>query len=237
LKDAPRVVRTRHGLRIVQGRDVLSHLLARPGPTGGLFDVLAAAVVAFAPETRRAPRVALLGFAAGGIVAPLRALGFVHPLHAVDLSLDAAPLFRELAADWGGEVRLVRAEASAWLRRSRRPWDVVVEDLTVPGPAGAEKPRVSVEVLPRLLRARLAPGGVAVTNVLPVPGMTWEALVARLASPYARALVVHCEEYENRILLAGAELPPARAAAGRLRATLRRLGSRQATRLAVRTHA
>lgn len=230
-----RIVRDRRGLRLVDGPDVLSDLRARPGPTGGFFDILAAAVVAFATARRRPPQVALLGFAAGGVVAPLRGLGFHHPLHAVDLSLAPASLFWDVAAAWAGDVRLERAEASTWLRRSRRRWDVILEDLTVRGPENAVKPAVSVEVLPRLLGRRLAPGGVAVTNVLPVPGMTWDALLERLAEPHARALVVLCEDYENRLLIAGPRLPSARAAGGRLRAALRRLGSRQAGRIAVRS--
>jgi hypothetical protein len=230
------VVCSRRGVRLVDGPDVLSDLRQRPGPTGGLFDILAAVVVAFAPPRRRPPpRVALLGFAAGGVVAPLRGLGFPHPLHAVDLSLAAAPIFWKVAAAWAGDVRLERAEASAWLRRTRRLWDVIVEDLAVRGPENAVKPAVSVEVLPGLMRRRLAAGGVAATNVLPVPGMTWDELLARLAAPHARAMLVHCRDYENRLLIAGSRLPPARVAGERLRAALRRLRSRQAARIAVRS--
>jgi hypothetical protein len=167
-------------------------------------------------------------------VAPLRALGFEGAIEAVDLSHDAVPLFRELAGAWAEPLRIARAEASEWLRRRRRLLDVVVEDLTVPGRWGETKPPVSVDVLPSLLRRRLAPGGVVVTNVLPVPGMTWSVLLRRLAAPHRRALLVGIDGYENRILVAGSALPSARHGSERLSAALGRIGSRQASRVAVR---
>ena len=76
-----KIERTRRGARIIDDDVVLSEILARPGPTHSLFDVLAAAVAAFAPG----PRFAMLGFAGGGMIAPLRAMGCDIPVRAVDL--------------------------------------------------------------------------------------------------------------------------------------------------------
>jgi hypothetical protein len=236
-KDPPplRIVRTRRSVKLVQGRDVVSHLLRQPGPTHGFFDVLAACAAAFAPDSTGGG-LALLGFAAGGVVAPLRALGFRGPIDAADLSLAAEPLFREVASGWSGVVRLARADAAAWLRGRRSVYDVIVEDLTVPGgPQGAYKPPVCLDELPPLVRSRLAPAGVAVTNVLPLPHLSWTAILDRLAAPHERALVVDIDAYENRILIAGESLPPARQTAARLRAALRGIRSRQADRIRVCT--
>jgi hypothetical protein len=227
-------VRTQRGLRLVQGRDVLSELLAKPGATGGFFDVLAACATTFAPP-REGAQLALLGFAAGGIVAPLRALGFTGTIEAVDLSRDSEPLFRKLAKRWAGDVRVTRDEASAWLARRSQRYEMVIEDLTVPGPGVAVKPAVSLHVLPALVKRRLAPGGVVAVNALPVPGTTWPELLDRLARPHRAALVVHFDEYENRVLLAGDRLPPAGDASRRLRAALEGIGSRQVDRLRIRT--
>lgn len=229
-----RIVRTRRGVRLVQGRDVLSELLSKPGATGGFFDALAACATAFAPAGRRS-RLALLGFAAGGIVAPLRALGFAGPIEAVDLSRASEPLFRSLARKWSGTVRVTRAEASDWLRRRAQRFEIVIEDLTVPGPGVAVKPAVSLDVLPALVKRRLTPGGIVAVNALPVPGTTWPELLQKLARPHRMALLVQFDDYENRILLAGDSLPPARAASRRLRAALAGIGSRQADRVRVRT--
>lgn len=237
-----RIVRTRRGISLVQGRDVLSDTLAAPGPTHGLFDVLAACMVAGLPGARAGEpparaRVAMLGFAAGGVVGPLRAMGYAGRLDAVDLSLAPAALFRALCAEWAGDVRLQEADAAAWLRGRRHPYDVILEDITVPGPQGATKPAVSLDTLPQLLPRALAPGGRAIVNVLPVPGLSWDALFERLAGEAPAVQVVHCEDFVNRVLLTGARLPSARTTASALRAALRRIRSRQQSRITVERRA
>ena len=229
-----KVVRTRRGIRIVQHGLVLSEIRTTPGPTDSLFDVLAATVAALAPG----PDVAMLGFAGGGIVAPLRAMGFGHPLEAVDLSLAHVPLFREHSGPWVGAVTVHEAEASRWLRGRRRSFDLILEDLSAETTGDVTKPGVSLGVLPALMKQRVGPKGVVVTNVLPVPGVTWRDLLTRLATPWrgrgARRQVVHLEDYENRVLLCG-RLPTARATSATLRRHLRALGSDQAEGLTVRT--
>jgi spermidine synthase len=226
-----RVVRTPRGARIEQDDVILSEILSAPGPTHGLFDVLAACVAALAPG----PRFAMLGFAGGGMLGPLRAMGFPHPVDAVDLSRAGVSLFQSLSRAWAGTVRLSLADAARWLPAGNAPYDVIVEDLSTPGPSGVVKPAASFGEIPALLRARLAPGGVAVTNVLPLPGTRWDSLERRVAAPHARALVIHLEEYENRFVLAGDALPGAAEASRAVRAALRRIGSSQAGKVAVRT--
>ncbi len=207
-----RVVRTRRGLRLVEGDVILSELLARPGPTHCLFDVLAACVRALAPG----PRVALLGFAGGGIVAPLRAMGFHHAIEAVDLDPTGEALFRKLSRHWALDVRVDRMDAVEWLAREREPFDVIVEDLSVPSPAGTVKPPVSFADLPPLVRRRLKPLGVAITNLLPQPDASWDELIRPVAKPYSRSVVIELLEHENRLVVAGAipkdPLKPVRAA-------------------------
>jgi len=224
-----RVVRTRRGARVVQGGTVLSEVLAAPGPTHTLFDVLAAAVSALSPG----PRVALLGFAAGGIVAPLRAMGFPHDLEAVDLSLEGELLFRMLSRGWAGAVSLAHADAADWLRTRRRAYHLIVEDLFLEEGPGMAKPRASLTTLPALIRRRLVPGGVAVINTLPVPGLSWREVLRPLSVAFSEAHVVRLDEYENRILVAGDDLGGAHGVSRRLRSTLRAIRSRQAERISV----
>lgn len=216
-----KIERTRRGARIREGDVVLSEILARPGATHSLFDLLAAAIAALAPG----PRVAMLGFAGGGVVAPLRAMGCGHPLRCVDLSGEAEPLFRELSSEWAGDVRLDLMDAEAWLRQQRGRFDLILEDLSVPSPIGTVKPYLSFDSLPRTIRGRLERDGVAITNVLPLPGTGWEAIGARLAMPYDRALAVHLDEYENRVVIAGDAIPDARTTGRLLRRELGRIGS------------
>ena len=226
-----RIVRTRRGARMEEDGLILSEILARPGPTDTLFDVLAVGVAALA----RGPRALLLGFAGGGMVAPMRALGFGHPLEAVDLSLEGEAIFRELSAPWCGQVVVHEAEASAWLRKQRRAFDVIVEDLSAPSPQGITKPAVALDVLPALMKKHLRPNGLVVMNVLPVPGMPWTRLLPHLAAPFGRARVIVLEEWENRVLLLGETLESARTISLLLRRSLAAIGSSEAGAFSVHT--
>ena len=225
-----RVVRTHQGARIEQGDLVLSEIRSEPGPTDSLFDVLAACMASLVPGHR----AAVLGFAGGGLVAPLRAMGFGHPLTAVDLSLQYEPLFRELSEPWCGHVDVVQAEASAWLKRDDRSWDLLLDDLSADGPQGETKPEVSLTTLPDLMARRLQPRGIAVTNVLPVPSVAWRTLLPTLARPYRRAHVLTFDAWENRVLIAGNHLGTARETAAPIRHALRVIGSGEVYGLSVR---
>lgn len=226
-----RVVRHRDGARLVDGECVLSEMRGAPGPTHCLFDVLAASI----PALSAGPRVLILGFAGGGVIAPLRGAGWHHPVEAVDWVRDGETLFREMSRGWGGEVVLHESEARSWLRANPgRRFDLVLEDLSVRSADVVTKPPVSYRELPREIRSHLAPHGVVVINALPVPGRSWKALLGGLASPYRRAVVVTFEQWENRVIIAGPQLWPARKVSNRLRAVLERLGSMQRHRMSVR---
>lgn len=227
----PRVVRTRRGARLVQDGLIVSEVLDRPGATDTLFDVLAACVAALAPG----PRTALLGFAAGGVIAPLRAMGFAHPVHAVDLSLDGVSLFRELSAPWCGTVVVDQADAARWLRRRRRPFDLILEDLSAEVAGEITKPAVSLDTLPRLMAERVGRGGLVVVNVLPVPDRAWTRLLPLLAAPFREARVLVLEGWENRVLIMGRRVAPARRLGAELRRHLAAIGSSEADGLRVRT--
>jgi hypothetical protein len=226
-----KIERTKRGARIVDDDVILSEMLAEPGATHSLFDLLAAAVA----ELGRGPRIAMLGFAGGGMVAPLRAMGCHHPLQCVDLSAEAEPVFRELSSDWAGEVSLDIEYAEEWLLRRRGKFDVIIEDLSVPSPIGTVKPYVSFDVMPAMIHKRLKRSGVAVTNMLPLPGTSWEAIEARISAPYRCAFAVQLDEYENRVIITGEDLPDARTVGVQLRRALRGLGSDVLRQMRVRT--
>ncbi len=227
-----RIVRTRYGARVMQGNTFLSKILSRPGPLHDLYDVMAVAVARLAPG----PSIALLGFAGGGLIAPLRAAGCREPIAAVDLSRAGEPIFRRLSADWCGSVRLSCIDAAEWLRRGDRKFDMIIEDLTVNCPAGPTKPAASIDPIPRLLRDRLARGGVALINVLPVPGLSIGELLDRIADPFPDIRRIEFTEFENRLLICGANLSPAREISRLLRKSLVGMGSRMPGRFSVHTH-
>lgn len=227
------IIRTRRGARLVDGRDVVSDLLDHAGPTDSLFDVLAACVAALVPATR----IAMLGFAAGGLVPPLRAMRCHLPLHCVDASTRGIALFHELASTWAGDVRIAHADAVDWLRRQRRRYDLVLEDLSLASTRRqvGGKPEISYTLLPRLIRQRLATGGVSVTNLLPVPGRVWTELESTIARHYRRAVVLHFKDYENRVVIAGDRLAPTPLLSRAIRARLRQIGSLQSERVRLRS--
>ncbi len=228
-----KIVRTRRGVRLVAEDDdvVLSEVLALPGPTHSLFDALAGCIAALAPG----PRIAVLGFAGGGIIAPLRAMDCTHPIAAVDLSREGESIFRELSSDWCGEVTLDEEDAGDWLARRRTRFDLIVEDLSVPSPVGTVKPYATFDTIPERMARRLAPHGLAVFNMLPLPGTRWDSLIARVGQPWARVVTVELDEYENRLVLAGDNLAPAAELSRRVRAALKSIESSQTHQCKFRT--
>ena len=225
----PTLHRTRRGWRLSQYGTVLSEILRQPGPTHSVFDVAAAACLLH-PRPRD---IALLGLGGGGILAALRALGVHATVHAVDLDPTGLDLLRRHHADWLDPLRWQRGDAIALLRRSPRRFDEILDDLSVPVDDEVEKPEASWNVLPALIASRLASGGRAVFNLLRPPTLGWTRGLSRVTAPFSRSLSVHLTDFDNRLVLAGALLPEARPTGRRLRAHLRQLRSRQATRLAI----
>ena len=224
------VLRLSRRTRLLQDDAVLSEILHHPGPTHRFIDLLAACVSTLAPG----PRVLMLGFAGGGLIAPLRALGCRHPVLGLDLSSAGHDLFLEHCGEWAGEVQLEVAEAVAWLRAHRGRHDLILDDLSIPSPEGVTKPEVSLGVVPELMRRRLRPGGVGVLNLLPMPRRPWSRLLAQVTAPFPCALEIVSAEYWNRAILVGDALPSAAAVSRRLRRNLRSVRSQMSDRFRVR---
>jgi hypothetical protein len=229
--DSLTFVRTRGGARLEHAGHVVSQMRATPGPTHSLFDLMAACVSALAPG----PRLALLGFGGGSIVAPLRALGWNHPIEAVDLSLDAALAYSRVASARLGDVRVTLRDAAAWLRSQRKRFDAIVEDLSLNVPGDLAMPPVCFDPLPKLIAARLSTHGVAVVNVFSPGPLGWNARLRRLVPAGHRAAILEPDDFDHRLLLLSRQLPEARTLSTHIRATLRAIRSRQASRFAVRT--
>lgn len=224
------VTRTKLGLRLSQHGVVLSELRTSPGPTHSVFDVIAAIVATLATRGR----VGVLGFAGGSIMAPLHGLDVDAEIEAVDLERAGYDLFLRHCHSWAGSVNWKQADAVDWLRRQPADFKLIVDDLSVPSAGDVIKPSISWNVLPELIRDRLAPGGVGVFNLLLPPNGSWIPELARIASLFKTAHVVDLEDYENRILIGGDDLVSARDLGVQLRLSLRRIRSRHATRIRLR---
>ncbi len=224
------VVATRHGLRLSQHGVVISELRTAPGPTHSVFDVLAALIAVLKP----AGRMGMLGFAGGGMMAPLAAMGWEPVFDAVDLDRDAFKLFGKHCPHWAGRVNWHHAEAAAWLRRQRPDFGLLLDDLSVPLAGDVFKPAVCWETLPAVIRSRLRPGGIALFNLLLSPGDVWSKALPRVTGEFPEARLIRLDDFENRLLVAGKGLPSARVLSARLGWMLRRIRSRQAGRFQVR---
>jgi len=221
---------TRQGLRLVEHGVVISELRTSPGPTHSVFDVLAALTSVLHP----AGRIGVLGFAGGGMMAPLRSLGVTSTIESVDLDRTGYDLFTQHCEKWPGPVRWQHGDAVTWLRRQRQKFGMLIEDLSVPAQGDVIKPAVSWSVLPELIYSQLKPGGVAVFNLMLPPRGAWNPDLRRIASLFREARVVDFDEFENRILIAGDALPSASELGRKLRLALRQLRSRQAERIHLR---
>lgn len=225
------VVKSRAGVRLKQHGVVVSELRIKAGPTHSVFDVLAALMV----ELATPGNVGLLGFSAGGMMAPLMALGWGRRMSAVDLDTEAFGLFSRHCPHWMSRVTFHPADAFVWLRQRRSGFGMLVDDLSVATANDVVKPSLSWQCLPELFRRRLHPCGVGLFNLLPDPGLSWSLMRRLIRSHFQEAREIRFDEFENRLLVTGRELPSARDLAARLGKTLRRLGSRQAGRLWVGT--
>ena len=220
---------TKHGLRMSQHGVVVSELRSTPGPTHSVFDVLAALIAVLAP----AGRIGVLGFAGGGMMAPLRSLGMTSPIDAVDLDRAGYDLFRQHCRKWAGRMHWRHADAVDWLRQQSPEFGLLLDDLSVPHEGDVIKPAICWNVLPKLIRQRLQTGGIGIFNLLP-PCARWKSQVEQIAGLFGMAHLIDLDEYQNRILVAGQELPPVRQLGRTLRRALRRLRSRQAGRIHLR---
>ena len=221
---------TKHGLRLSQHGVVLSELRTSSGPTHSVFDVLAAIIAVLAPLGR----IGVLGFAGGGMMAPLRCLGVDSVIDSVDLDRAGYDLFRRHCPEWVSGVNWEKADAVAWLHRQPRAFSLLMDDLSVPENGDVFKPAISWNGLPKLIRQRLHSRGVGVFNLLPPPGGIRNYDLKRVAGLFGVARIIYLDEFENRILVTGSVLPPARELGLRLRHSLQRLRSRQAGRIHVR---
>lgn len=224
------ITSTKYGLRLSQHGVVISELRTSPGPTHSVFDVLAGLIAVLKP----AGRIGVLGFAGGGMMAPLRGLEMESAIDSVDLDRAGYDLFRRHCPAWAEQVNWRQADAVAWLRRQPPRFDLLMDDLSVPRDRDVVKPPISWDVLPDLIRDRLRPGGIAVFNLMLPPGGKWNPNLDRIARSFVMTRIINLDEFENRILVAGDDLPSARALGAMLRNALRRLRSRQAGRLQLR---
>jgi hypothetical protein len=222
---------TSGGIRLSQHGVVISEVRLKPGPTHSVFDVLAGLVAVLRPQAR----VGVLGFAAGGMMAPLRALGCDVRVDAVDLDAGSYGVFEKHCSAWARDVSWQQADAVTWLSRCRGKYSVLVDDLSVPMSGDVFKPDVSWDEIPTWMSRRLGARGVGIFNCLPGPDGRIPSVFAERLAPLGPALVILLDDFENKVVMAGPGTPSARWVGKELRSALRRIGSLQSDRVQVRS--
>jgi spermidine synthase len=204
VKTAPRVEvrRVRGGLELrIDGTQASVHRRGR-ALTGHVWWALASPVLLLSRERPR--RVLLLGLAAGSVARALRALDAEAEIVGVELHPEVLRAARRhFALDRLG-VELVVGDALEYLRRERRRFDLIVEDLFVGTARSVRKPEWVTGEGYRLIARRLRKGGYVVSNTIHET-----ADVARAMRPLGgRVVSLDVASHWNRILVCGPAIRP-----------------------------
>ena len=151
-------------------------------------------------------RVLLLGLAAGSVARALRALDPDAEIVGVELDDEVLRAASEQFGLDGLRLEVVHDDALAFLRRERRLFDLIVEDLFLGPSRTVHKPDWLAGEGYRLIRRRLRHDGLLVSNT--IHEMPQIARAARL--PGGRVVTLDVRDYHNRIVVAGRALPPPR---------------------------
>lgn len=205
MKPRPRVEirRVRGGIELrIDGTQASVH---RSGGalTGVVWWALASPILLLPPDRRR---VLLLGLAAGSVGQAVRALDPTAEIIGVELDREVVRLARRhFGLDRLG-VELVVGDALEFLRRDRRKFDLVVEDLFVGPPRSVRKPDWLFGEGYRLIRRRLRPSGYVVSNTI----HEMPAIVRAMRPFGGRIVSLDVRGHWNRVTVGGRDLPPPR---------------------------
>lgn len=176
--------------------------------TGLAWDLLAAAAM-LRPAGKPAS-ILMLGVAGGTALRTLRHLLPEVSLTGIDLDAELIDLAEKEMhlAETGAEI--VIADAYEWVKRNKRRFDVILDDLYLAGEEDVFRADTCDADWLGLLKGSLAPGGILALNLVTGPGhrakqsATRKNLAARF--PCIRALTT--EESMNEILVAGDDVAP-----------------------------
>ena len=205
-REAPvRVRRRRGGLALEVDGTFASFY--RPGETstGSVWDALVAPL-AWLPPARRGS-VLILGLGAGSAARLVRAIAPRARIVGVEASAEVIRAARRHFELDALGVDVVHDDARRFLGRTRRHFDLVIEDVFIGTEETLRKP--SWLPLPGLARAArlLRRGGLLVSNTIDETPEVARALSGLLP----RVLAIDVHDYDNRILVAGPRVLEARA--------------------------
>ncbi|MCP5040392.1 MAG: hypothetical protein GY944_05135 [bacterium] len=198
--------------------------------TGSVWDAIAAPLLAL-PEKRRR-EILILGVAGGSAARVVRAIAPEAHIVGVELFQDVVDAAREHFDLDALELDMVIGDALDFLRGDERRFDLILEDVFVGVGRGVHKPGWLPLPGHELAKARLAPGGLLVSNTLDEA----DEVTRSMRKLFPGVLRIEVADYENIIVvggpasLSGAELRSALARDPVLRDSLGALSFRKASR-------
>lgn len=191
--------------------------LHRPGRTltGIVWWTLAAPVLLLPRPRGRPLRVLLLGLGGGSVARALRALAPEAHLVGVERDAEVLRLARRHFELDRLRLELFEGDALVCLRRERRRFDLVVEDLFEGPPRSVRKPAWLLGEGYTLVRRRLQPSGLVVSNTI----HEMKAVVRAMRPFGGRVVSMDVRGHWNRIVVCGRALPGARVIRLRLQAS------------------
>jgi len=171
----------------------------RPGEiaTHCVWDAIAAPLLWLAPQRRR--RILILGLGGGSVARIARALAPEAEIVGVELDAEIVRMSREHLELDALDVRVEIADALAWLEKSKGRYDAILEDVFIGQGDAVHKPDWIPEPGHALAFARLARGGVFVSNTLDEHGRVAAAMRKR----FPALVSIETEDYDNRVLVGG----------------------------------
>ncbi len=172
-----------------------SHRLPGRATTASVWDALALPVLALAPRARARPRVLVLGLGGGSVARMMRAIAPDARLTGVEFDPEVVRVARRVFDLDELGIEVCCEDAREFLRRTRRRFDLIVDDVFVgAGDAPCKPPGFPTPALERAA-ALLDPGGILVSNSLD------EAVaVLRVQRALWRSVLeLRVEGYDNRI--------------------------------------
>ncbi len=191
-----RVQESRYGRELIVDETFAS--LYRPGDasTGSVWDAIGAPLL-LRPEDGR-ERLLVLGLGGGSVARQLRLLAPDAEIVAVELDRDVVDVARaEFDLDALG-LEVIVDDALAVLKRERRRFDAIFEDVFIGRGDDVHKPAWIPDPAHPLAQRLLKRGGLLVTNTLDEA----PAVARALRALFEHVVSIAIDEFDNRVLVA-----------------------------------
>jgi spermidine synthase len=168
--------------------------------TGSVWDALAAPLLLL-PKPRR-DRVLILGLGGGSAARVVRALARRARITGVEIDAGVVRAARRWFDLDGLGVEVVKGDARLYLERTRRRFDVILDDVFVGNRRNLRKPDWMPNPGLALAAGQLRPGGILVSNAIDEAA----AVAREMRRLFASTLQIAIEDYDNRVVV-GAAFP------------------------------